>query len=318
GWVEAAGDSVFSILTGLKFVDPNAGSKNSISLHFIGHDYGAAVNSEAVERLAAYQVPVDQVTYLDPHDFDQGISPVDAGQKISLLGAPNGYGATAWNNVGFTDVYYQTLVAPFGRPIPGAYNRILGEIDGISAFSATSPHDATWSEFYLRTVVDASSTSGFALSRFGGSPDKRPDGNFLSSLQDHSRTPVAYLPGTPGTEGFNQVRQSPRWQPEGLISNGNFSGGYNKGTGIVPGWSHMGDAGQARPSKRSSRMGLLSSSLVEPAAMGGCTTGFTFPPTPLEFHCESGWTSQFLIPAIGQGCAFVLGIRHPEPFSKGP
>ena len=50
-------------------------------LHFIGHSFGAAVTSEAVERLARIGSPVDQVTYLDPHDFDQEQLPVDEAQR---------------------------------------------------------------------------------------------------------------------------------------------------------------------------------------------------------------------------------------------
>ena len=70
GWGEAAGDALFSMLAGLGFVSPETHSSKG-PLHFIGHSMGTVVTSEAVERLAAYDVPVDQVTYLDPHDFDQ-------------------------------------------------------------------------------------------------------------------------------------------------------------------------------------------------------------------------------------------------------
>ena len=71
GWTEAAGDALFALLVELDAVDPRAGS--AADLHFIGHGLGAVVTSETVERLAHYSVPVDHVTYLDPHDFDQGL-----------------------------------------------------------------------------------------------------------------------------------------------------------------------------------------------------------------------------------------------------
>ncbi len=89
-------------------------------LHFIGHSFGTGVTSEAVERLAAFSIPVDQVTYLDPHDFDESGIPIDGDQRLFTLGKPAGYGATVWDNVAFTDVYYQTLQTsdPEGRPIP--------------------------------------------------------------------------------------------------------------------------------------------------------------------------------------------------------
>jgi len=130
GWGEGAGDALFSLLAGVGLVDPDAGAANP-PLHFIGHSFGTAVTSEVVERLARFDVPVDQVTYLDPHDFDQSC-PVDGSQRLFDLGAPAGYGATVWNNVAFSDVYYQVrglngsavpqFVVPLGRPIPGAAN----------------------------------------------------------------------------------------------------------------------------------------------------------------------------------------------------
>ena len=80
---------------------------------------------------------VDHVTYLDPHDFNQGLG-FDYTQRLFELG-PNGYGAVTWSNVTFTDVYYQTrsgfagvpltATIPGGRPIPGAYNRWLQPIE---------------------------------------------------------------------------------------------------------------------------------------------------------------------------------------------
>jgi hypothetical protein len=70
GWGEAAGDALFSMLVGLGLVDLTLGATNP-SLHFVGHSFGTAVTSEAVERLAFYNVLVDQVTFLDPHDFQE-------------------------------------------------------------------------------------------------------------------------------------------------------------------------------------------------------------------------------------------------------
>ena len=166
GWGEAAGDALFSMLVGLGLANPAAGT--AVPLHFIGHSFGAAVTSEAVERLAAFNVPVDQVTYLDPHDFDQGLT-YDTAQRLSDLGQPTGYGASTWNNVRFTDAYYQTRtlngsavldsLVPDGRPIPGAYNVWLDtELPSASpnpygAFDVAGDHSYVWSGFYLATVT---------------------------------------------------------------------------------------------------------------------------------------------------------------------
>ena len=153
GWTEAAGDALFSMLAGLGLVnpkDPTASKK----LHFIAHSFGSAVTSEAVERLAHFGIPVDQVTLLDPHDFNQGLG-VDGRMAQSSLNQPAGYGATKWNNVSFMDVYLQTrganssaipdVVVPLGRPIPGAFNMLLDdELPSVSGYalkdSSGRPH----------------------------------------------------------------------------------------------------------------------------------------------------------------------------------
>ena len=86
GWTESAGDALFATTVALGLVDP---AQSSYRLHFIGHSFGAAVTSEAVERMAAWNIPVDQVTYLDPHDFDQNIVPSQETEKRQwFLGAP--------------------------------------------------------------------------------------------------------------------------------------------------------------------------------------------------------------------------------------
>ncbi len=82
--------------------------------------------------MAHYKVPVDQVTLLDPHDFDQSALPVDGEQQQALVGQPQpatdpssaaflrNYGATIWDNVSFADVYYQTRGTNDGSLMPDA------------------------------------------------------------------------------------------------------------------------------------------------------------------------------------------------------
>ncbi len=174
GWMEAAGDALFGMLTRLNLVQPSAGTGSS--LHFIGHGAGAVVTSEAVERLAYFGVPVDQVTYLDPHDFDQGMV-FDSAQQPAGHGQPAGYGAAVWDNVAFADVYYQTRarngasvsdqLVPRGRPIPGAFNFLLADTNHLP----TSDYDAlnvfgddryVWEGFYLSTVNGQTPTANEA------------------------------------------------------------------------------------------------------------------------------------------------------------
>ncbi|WP_442506622.1 choice-of-anchor D domain-containing protein [Novipirellula sp. SH528] len=160
GWGEAAGDALFSTMVGLGLVNPEAA--NDLDYHFIAHSFGTAVASEAIERFARYDVAVDHVTYLDPHDFDENGIPIDGSQELWTLAEPSiptgnedSYGVAVWDNVGFADVYYQTrsllerrasspnpsgdfalllsaggavvdntlgVGVPSGRPVPGAYN----------------------------------------------------------------------------------------------------------------------------------------------------------------------------------------------------
>ena len=203
GWGEAAGDALFSLLVGLRIVNPTLGPANPVPLHFIGHSFGTAVTSEVVERLAHFDVPVDQVTYLDPHDFDQALVPVDGQQRLFTLGEPQlvasqhsdvgqNYGATVWKNVAFSDVYYQTESAPIpeGRPIPGAYNLLVNEDPGVDGAGA---HSHVWNPFYLSTVTDASKKTGYAFSRVaraaaGDAAVARPAENFYGVGQDHEHT----------------------------------------------------------------------------------------------------------------------------------
>jgi Ca2+-binding RTX toxin-like protein len=170
GWTEAAGDALFSMLIGLGLTSPERPGQ-SLPLHFIAHSFGCAVTSAAVERLAWYGVPVDHVTFLDPHDFSQNLV-FDTAQAQATLGLPIGYGATVWDNVGFSDVYFQTrglngeaapnAAVPDGRPIPGAYNRFLDDelpAEGLvfspyAASDASGDHSYVWYAFYASSIRD--------------------------------------------------------------------------------------------------------------------------------------------------------------------
>ena len=246
GWVEGAGDALFAMLADMGFVDPQAGT--GAELHFIGQGTGAVVTSEAVERLAYYNVPVDQVTYLDPHDFDQGMV-TDTAQQLSVQAQPSQYGAAVWDNVAFADVYYQTRgrngasvtdsVVPQGRPIPGAFNFLVdttnflptGNYDDLNVFG---DDQYLWEGFYLSTVngeqpqdnesslltgdtpapalpipVD---TLGYAFSSTKATI-ARPAATFFDQLaapQDHTHSPayVVDAAGQPNFAGLLAHRQT--------------------------------------------------------------------------------------------------------------
>ena len=101
---------------------------------------------------------VDQVTYLDPHDFNQGLG-FDYTQRLFELGPR--LRRRGLSDVAFTDVYYQTPAGsqgvryrrniPGGRPIPGAYNRwsVASELAVVAR--AVNDHSWVWEGFYLAT-----------------------------------------------------------------------------------------------------------------------------------------------------------------------
>jgi hypothetical protein len=249
GWGAAAADALFSLVVDLGLVVPT--THTAVPMHWIGHSFGTAVTSDTVERLAAFAIPVDQVTYLDPHDFDQTGLPVDNDQRLFDLGRPDGYGATTWNNVAFTDVWYQTdaiLPIPDGRPIPGAYNVLINEL--VNGFN---PHSEVWDVFYRATVENPDSATGYAFSRIGGTvrPNLNDDSNqqfrFFSeppSEQDHVHTPPtltdAGRPITPEEANFR--RWEPDWNPL-HPANGDFEHSGSSLSSVVPGWTNHGGGG---------------------------------------------------------------------------
>jgi hypothetical protein len=102
GFAEAAADALYAALrdpelpAGFESLDLLSGD-----VHFIGHSRGAVVNSDCVERLAAADLRVDQVTTLDPHPVDGTLDfPLDAADWGDHT--PN-----VWNNVAVADNYWR-------------------------------------------------------------------------------------------------------------------------------------------------------------------------------------------------------------------
>ncbi|MCG8648716.1 MAG: hypothetical protein MI861_02725, partial [Pirellulales bacterium] len=217
GWGEAAADALVASLIDQGLLDP-ANPASNHPFHFIGHSFGAAVASDAVERLAAFGVEVDHVTYLDPHDFNQDLGGVDTNQRLYDLGRPNAtdigleegsnYGATVWNNVKFADAYYQTRgingsevparLVPLGRPIPGAYNVFLNggdELPNVSPnpyddFDFSGDHSYVWTHYYIGSVNGVAPTG---LSAPEGDVDFNKTGYAFSRVAANSPRPDPIL-----------------------------------------------------------------------------------------------------------------------------
>jgi|GEM_PF-4055982 len=279
-WADSAGDALFALMAGMQLIDPHDPTGGP-DVQMIAHSFGSGVQSEAVERMARYDIPVSQTTYLDPHDFDQADVPVDENQQIFDLGRPNGYGATVWENVEFADVYYQVrgnqapalalfTDNPEGRPLPGAHNRQLtSELPAGNPYGGTdSDHSYVWNTFYQGTVEGARpagtlppatepdyDATGWAYSVHNQNRLPIDDGamNFYGPNQDHQHSEAALVntvTGMPNQAGLNglgltadEIRTA-RWAPQWTkdeIANGNFEGGGENT--LVSGWTHHGGNG---------------------------------------------------------------------------
>ncbi|WP_406700164.1 SdrD B-like domain-containing protein [Singulisphaera sp. Ch08] len=258
GVAQAAGDGLTALMTRLGLINPATGT--GAPLHLIGEGTGAVVVSEAVERMARFGINVDQETFLDPHDFDQGpdsaggVLAVDGLQGLATGGPQGGYGAVVWSNVEFADAYYQTTATPSGRPIPGAFNSYLPG----SSFISNLPGHQQPRAAYLESVVNTAVTNrGFALSRIAGGVRGLPTFFTTSTglTQSHifsnptlvnPDTGVVKLAGlaaigftgaTTAAADFTAQHSAPLWSSQEVV-NGDFN---SVGTGgFLPGWSAPG------------------------------------------------------------------------------
>lgn len=190
---------------------------------------------------------------------------------------------TAWDQVGFTDVYYQTRnsndsdnepdsgIVPGGRPIPGAYNRFLDtELPNLTvtpygALDFAGDHSYVWSDFYLATVRGTNDplsrpamqavdyrTTGYAFSSVASGSDPRPAQprptgterfNFLAADQDNRYGSPIPL-NLQSTIATKQYQ--PRWSPLTIVNGGfDYIGDSETllGESQVPGWTAHGGSG---------------------------------------------------------------------------
>ena len=248
GWAEASGDALFSMMVDLGLADPEAGI--GVPLHFVGVGMGATVASEAVERLGYYDIDVDHLTYLDPHDFDQGLV-YDTAQDFDSLTQLPGYGAAVWDNVTFADVYYQTRgvngpdlsnsLVPEGRPIPGAYNFWLNDSNHLPSadydeLNIFGDHEYVANGFYLTTVNDVA-----------------PPNNEAASLVKNAPAPATPIPATGLGYAFSRLQSGEASRPDPQFyefrNRGNWAiGQFYEEFDIV---THAGQTWQARVSHTS-------------------------------------------------------------------
>jgi len=100
----------------------------TLPLHLIGHSRGGGMVFEIARLLGLQGIDIDQVTALDPHPLTtadpQGVNPpLGPGQTID---AP----ISVYENILFTDVYYQNIEYPTGQYVTGAFNRLWTSLPG--------------------------------------------------------------------------------------------------------------------------------------------------------------------------------------------
>jgi len=157
GFSEAAGDALFAALMKGKLQS----NFNLDDLHFIGHSRGCVVNSEAVERLLVAGFPVEQVTYLDAHDWGEGsITLTDYDVNPDSINS----GVEGWSGIKWADSYWQNaLFSTDGRAVEGTY----------SVYKGTITHDSIHG-WYYRTIWDTTYHEGYYYSLVGGASASRP------------------------------------------------------------------------------------------------------------------------------------------------
>lgn len=239
GWAESAGDALLAALVRLT---GNVTALDDYTWHFIGHSRGAVVNSETIERLAAFGVAVDQMTMLDPHDFDQSGVPFDEDWMDWILGLPQGpgntwptsWGFTTWSNVAYADNFYSTestSVVPDGRP-SGSLARELN----VGALSPATIDHSRVHAWYHGTADFTAPSDGDGLTI---QANWYPGGERTTDGWNHSRLGALARPAP--TNGL--LTYGPVWQP---LANGVFNGDFQLRSPFkpdpIPGWYlHGGD-----------------------------------------------------------------------------
>jgi len=201
GYSEGAGAALFAAL--IKGFQQN--DFDLSKLHLIGHSRGCAVMSETAERLLKLGYPVEQVTFLDAHDW--GVAGVCADTDCNPDSLKSG--VEGWNGITWADSYWQNATFDLdGRAVEGTHSTYLGTIG----------HNAVH-DWYYNTIIDSTIHDGFYYTLSGGGSAYRLP---VTGLQ---RDPLICF------------------ETEGIL-NGDFSRGIVL-SNAMPGWWYHGGGGNA-------------------------------------------------------------------------
>ena len=96
-----------------------------LPIHLIGHSRGGSLVCELARLLGERGVVVDHLTPLDPHPLTTS-DPQPTAPAPPVIDTP----MAIYQNVVFADVYTQMTDYPKGEYVPGACNRLWGELSG--------------------------------------------------------------------------------------------------------------------------------------------------------------------------------------------
>lgn len=242
GHAEAVGSAIYAMLMAGVSGYPGFVSR---PLHFIGHSFGTVVNSEAIQRLGIAGIEVEQMTTLDPHDWDEAGVPVDGDALLPDV--------HVWSNLVRADNYFSTdggiFLCPHGRPIDGAENYDLTAFPGFGNGSWFDPHFRVHT--YYHGTIDTESIGqtidgllvqpewypflptrrGFSYARLGGQ-------NHLSDFSDegHGSVDLFSPPDTSAQDNANG-KADLGVDPPPVIFNGDFwlaQHGSDAGYKVIP------------------------------------------------------------------------------------
>ncbi len=237
-YTEAAGDALHAALR-----DPQGAVAFDVltgrDVHFIGHSRGAVVISEAARRLGRDAIPVDQLTFLDPHPvngfFEDGFGE-DWDDPFPQV----------WENVAFADTYYrEDGAANFGTnqdtdgyAVPGSYavnlTPFLGDEAGFdfdSALFGCSLEHSLVHTWYHGTIDTATTTDGdcsIDQSDWYNAPDPGCDSSACTGFAYSAQRGATRPPSGPTLP----IDDFP------LLFNGDFRWSY-------AGWRYHGGAGSS-------------------------------------------------------------------------
>jgi hypothetical protein len=149
GETEAAADALFAALIKRGWVQPeNPGASRPV--HIVGHSRGASVASELTQRLGVYGIEVARLTYLDPHDWNEFIVPID--------GTFSDPAPQVWTNVKSAENFYQNadpdIIEPSGRALTQIDFVLPHQLDlsGLAYFGATAGRHGRPIDYWAGTI----------------------------------------------------------------------------------------------------------------------------------------------------------------------